>query len=395
MSGAAGKKKRVAVTVVIVIAALLLLCVALAVIPRHTTPDHAVETYDELAEKVRGLCELPPKEAIPDRDCSYVVYLKSRFSNKAVGYLVSFAPPDGCAKTVTVSCKLLRELPKDHRSITPTESYGEVDLAVRQEHLAFILNGVLYDIHGIDATDKFSQRAGEIARSIIDARDEASKPKRSIASFLNENDIAFSEASVNGHVLSVSLLSEGEGRCTLEDVKSIVRIYGAVHEDALEGEVKDVSIKIYDRNGALIYDARESVVSAPVDGPEGQNGRMDAQDGKSEQDVLDEVYELISSFNYSTQPSSKIKAVEVKGKKLVITLTKDGFDFLSIDRMFDRLEALLAEGGDYTQCEITMVNTKGECVYYMAGDLAFGSRISWISPAAESAFLDQVGPKRD
>ena len=383
------------ISAVLLLAAALLLCLALFLIPRHTAPEYAAASYDDLANKVRDLCVLPPKEAIPSGDSSYVVYLKSRFSNKAVGYLVSFAPPDGCAKWITVSCKLLSELPKDHRSITPTESYGEVDLAVRQEHLAFILNGVLYDIHGIDATDKFSQRAGEIARSIIDARDEASKSKRSISGFLNENDIAFSEASVNGHVLSVSLLSEGEDRCTLEDVKSIVRIYGAVHEDAIEGEVKDVSIKIYDRNGALIYDARESVVSAPVDGPEGQNGRMDAQDDRSEQDVLEKVYELISSFNYSTQPSSKIKAVEVKGKKLVITLTKDGFDFLSIDRMFDRLEALLAEGGDYTQCEITMVDTKGKCVYYMAGDFAFGSRIAWISPAAESAFLDQVGPKRD
>ena len=51
MTGAAGKKRRVFVSAVILIAALLLLCVALTVIPRHTTPEYAVEAYDELAEK--------------------------------------------------------------------------------------------------------------------------------------------------------------------------------------------------------------------------------------------------------------------------------------------------------------------------------------------------------
>ena len=169
MSGAAGKKKRVAVTVVIVIAALLLLCVAPAVIPRHTTPDHAVETYDELAEKVRGLCVLPPKEAMPDGDSGYVVYLKSRSSNKAVGYLVSFAPPDGCAKTVTVSCKSLRVLPEDSRSIRPTETCGEVGLWVGKDHLCFLLDDCRYDIHGVTASESFLQTARELAGSIIDA----------------------------------------------------------------------------------------------------------------------------------------------------------------------------------------------------------------------------------
>ena len=220
-------------------------------------------------------------------------------------------------------------------------------------------------------------------------------PKRPIASFLKEKDISFSEAGVHDRVLSVSLLSEGEGRCTLEDVKAIMCIYGAVHEDAIEGEVKDVTIRICDKNGSLIYDASEYGVSAPEDGPEGQNGGTDAQDDKSEQEVLDAVCEIISSYNSSIEKTSRIKSAEAQGKKLVVTLSQDIFDFRALDSVFDRLESLLARGGAYTQCEITMVNTKGECVYYMAEDFPFGSRIAWISPAAESAFLDQVGPRRD
>ena len=49
MNDAAGKKKRAVVFVVILIVAVLLLCVALTMIPQHTTPEYAVETYDELA----------------------------------------------------------------------------------------------------------------------------------------------------------------------------------------------------------------------------------------------------------------------------------------------------------------------------------------------------------
>ena len=169
MTGEAGKKKRVVISVIIMIVAVLLLCLALFVIPRHTTPEYAVASYDDLAEKVRGLCSLPPKEAIPDGDNSYLVYLKSRFSNKVVGYLVSFTPQDGCAKRITVSCKSLSELPENSGSILPTETCGEVGIWVNKEHLCFILDECRYDIHGITASESFLKTARELAGSIIDA----------------------------------------------------------------------------------------------------------------------------------------------------------------------------------------------------------------------------------
>ena len=169
MTGAAGKKRRVFVSAVILIAALLLLCVALTVIPRHTTPEYAVEAYAELAEKVHGLCILPEKAMLAGTDLSCTVYVRSRFSNKAVGYLVSFTPQDGCAKRITVSCKLLSELSEDSTSIQPTETCGEVGMWVSKNHLCFILEDCRYDIHGMTASESFLQTARELAGSIIDA----------------------------------------------------------------------------------------------------------------------------------------------------------------------------------------------------------------------------------
>ncbi len=169
MNDAAGKKKRAVVFVVILIVAVLLLCVALTMIPQHTTPEYAVETYDELAEKVRGLCSLPEKSMLAGTDLSCIVYVRSRFSNKVVGYLVSFTPQDGCAKRITVSCKLLSELPEGSGSIPTTETSGEVGIWVNKEHLCFILDDCRYDIHGVTASESFLQTARGLAGSIIDA----------------------------------------------------------------------------------------------------------------------------------------------------------------------------------------------------------------------------------
>ena len=72
------------------LAGILLVCLALLLIPMHPSPEYAVANYDELAKIVNGYCRLPEKDALPDTDCSCFVYLKSRFSNKAVGYLLGF-----------------------------------------------------------------------------------------------------------------------------------------------------------------------------------------------------------------------------------------------------------------------------------------------------------------
>ena len=50
------------ISTVILLAAALLLCLALILMPRHITPEYAVASYDALANKLRGLCVLPPKK---------------------------------------------------------------------------------------------------------------------------------------------------------------------------------------------------------------------------------------------------------------------------------------------------------------------------------------------
>ncbi len=158
------------VCIAVLIAGIVLICLALLLIPLHTTPEYTVANYGELARIVNGRCILPEEEALPDTGCSCVVYVRSRFSNVVVGYLLGFTPSNGCAGSITVSCKALVELPESQRSITPSEACGEVGLAVKRDHLCFILKSCRYDIHGVDAADGFVHTARSLAQSIIDAR---------------------------------------------------------------------------------------------------------------------------------------------------------------------------------------------------------------------------------
>ena len=158
------------VCIAVLIVGIVLICLALLLIPLHTTPEYAAANYGELANMVKGRCILPEEEALPDTGCSCVVYVKSRFSNAVVGYLLGFTPSNGCARSVTVSCKALDELPEGQRSITPSEAWGGVGLAVKRDHLFFILESCRYDIHGVDAADGFVDMARSLAQSIIGAR---------------------------------------------------------------------------------------------------------------------------------------------------------------------------------------------------------------------------------
>ena len=151
------------------LACVLLIGLAVLLIPRRPAPEYAAASYEELAEKVRGCCFLPEKEMLPDTGSHYLVYLKSRFSHRAVGYLLSYSPPDGCAERISITCKALEERPEGYGSITATEAWGEVGLAVKEDFLCFVLNGCRYDIHGDGASEGFPQTARALARSIIHA----------------------------------------------------------------------------------------------------------------------------------------------------------------------------------------------------------------------------------
>ena len=225
------------------------------------------------------------------------------------------------------------------------------------------------------------------------------KTIRAISTFLAEKEIEYSDVRVSDRTLSVKLLSSGDNRCTLDDVKAIQAIYEAVHAQTIEGQVKNVGIEIYNTDGILIYDILENDVDNPIENLEQLVKTNSEQKGEfTANDILLKAESIVTEFPYSIQQSWITESTEISGQKLQLTLCENNNDISSLDDIkviYENLEAYSLSTNAITQCEITVTNSSGNCVLYMAGDFLFGNCIAWVSPEAESSFIAQEGPRKN
>ena len=153
---------------------LLIICgtllVVIMLVPRHSSPEYNVQNYETLSRLTEGKCILPDKTVLSGERCHFVVYLRSRFSNSVVGYLIGCDLNEEYAKGFSLDCKSIAVLPEEARSIKPTMEYQSIGLAVDYHHLSFVMDNYRYDVHGTETTDGFQQFAILIAQSIIDQR---------------------------------------------------------------------------------------------------------------------------------------------------------------------------------------------------------------------------------
>ena len=164
MAKIAVKKAALVSATVIGVFAVLLLLLHFIPIPIYPSPEHDVGSYEELTDEIAGLCIIPDKNMFSYDESQYTVYLESRFSNKAIGYLISFPAEVEAASSISVESKAINEFPDESKEIAPTAFYKGVGLETYENHICFILNDFRYDIHG-----SFEEMALSIAQNIIDA----------------------------------------------------------------------------------------------------------------------------------------------------------------------------------------------------------------------------------
>lgn len=158
----------VSASIIGVFAVLLLLLRFIPIIPIYPSPEHDVGSYEELMDEIDGLCIIPEKNMFNYDESHYTVYLESRFSDKAIGYSISFPAEGEAASSISAASKAVNELPDESKKITPSTSYDGVELEVGENHICFILNDFRYDIHGYNINDSFEQAALSIVQNIID-----------------------------------------------------------------------------------------------------------------------------------------------------------------------------------------------------------------------------------
>ncbi len=219
---------------------------------------------------------------------------------------------------------------------------------------------------------------------------------QTIYSALSERKISFSDASISEQTLFVKLLSTGDTRCTLADVKAIQAIYEVVRAQTINEIVKNVDIEIFNPEGKRIYDVHENNVSSPMEYVENSMKEVRKNTEMKGDEVLSEVANIVDRYPYSIK-ESKINVVnEFSSEKLQLTLQEIGDttkSVSSVNGIYDAIESLSRSTGVITQCEITVQDIDGGCVLYMAGDFLYGNCIAWISPMAERSFFIEEGPR--
>ena len=224
----------------------------------------------------------------------------------------------------------------------------------------------------------------------------ADELKKTVSSYLDQKDITYSSVTVDNNTLSVVLLSNGEDRCTLEDVKAIHAIYEAVHAQTIDGDIKNIGIEIYNTNGVLIYDIFEKNVSLPIENAELLvDSSLFQKTGSDDNNILSITQSIVSSFPFSIQLAHVVRAEELTGNKVTLSLTKENDTNIMSDvrSIYEQLESYALSTGAIVECEISVFNTNGDCVLYMAGDFQYGNCIAWISPIIEKSFFAEEGPQ--
>lgn len=221
--------------------------------------------------------------------------------------------------------------------------------------------------------------------------------KRNIISYLDNKEVNYSSIDIDNQVLSIKLLSNGENRCTIDDVKAVQAVYEAVHGQTVSEKIEDVSIEVYDINNKLIYDVYENDVFSLVENAEllVKQSVVSEQDVTSE-DILSNVKNIVTRYSYYIQNVNVEKAEEITGRKLELILCESGNSANPMGDttfIYESLEAYSLSTGAITQCEITVFDSENECVVYMAGDFQYGNAVAWVSPKIESEFIAHEGPE--
>ena len=88
---------------------------------------------------------------------------------------------------------------------------------------------------------------------------EADKAEQMINSYMLEKKVNYTNSQVVDKVLTVEMVSNGKGRSTVEDIKSVRAIYEAVYS----GEyVEGLNITIRDADGEVIMDMSQPNIAA-------------------------------------------------------------------------------------------------------------------------------------
>lgn len=218
--------------------------------------------------------------------------------------------------------------------------------------------------------------------------------EKSIGSYLRERNINYISTDISKDTLTVNLISTGSDRCTIDDVKAIHSVYTAVHSCDADDAIQNVQISIFNSDKVQIYDHYQADMAIANDASRHWNG----ENAKILSEAPKEALRLITaSHPFTMEQLDFLKADGISGQAADISVTPmdEGSVTLSdLRSLYEEMEEYAVASGAMTQCSLSMMNEKNECMFYLTGDMGYGNILAWVSPEMEANVIENEGPTR-
>lgn len=208
-----------------------------------------------------------------------------------------------------------------------------------------------------------------------------------VQDYLAEHSIPYRSVTDSEQIIIVELVSQGTGRCTLEDVKALQVLNEALQcDEGLDG-AKGLQVVIYDISDTVIYDVYT------VRNPRTNEQKGEAYSVVSEEILKEKAIALMNDYpceikevTYTEQNTGISKlGLEVE------VAQEDIASMLDLSVLNDKIKECFYNDG-LSQFIVNMEDTNGECFSYVIVDFWANECSAWISPDVQGDFTRLVGP---
>lgn len=234
-----------------------------------------------------------------------------------------------------------------------------------------------------------------VAAALLCARTfgRADTLEKSIGSYLRERNINYTSTDISKNTLTVNLVSTGSDRCTIDDVKAIHSIYTAVHSRDVDDTIQNVQINIFNSDEVPIYDHYQADAAIANDASRHWNDENANLLSEAPENAL---RLITASHPFTVEHLNFLKADGINGQSADISVTPMDINSVTLSDLrilYEEIEEYAVASGAITQCSLSMINEKNECMLYLTGDMGYGNIIAWVSPEMEANVMENEGPK--
>lgn len=209
-----------------------------------------------------------------------------------------------------------------------------------------------------------------------------------VQDYLQEQGISYRAVTESGQTITAELISQGDGRCTLEDVKALQVLNEALWYDERLDEIKGLQVMIYDISDTVIYDvytARNPLVN--------EQKRVAAYSAVSEETLKEKAVALMDKYPCEVKEVIYTKQdTGISKLELEVEVTQENIaSVLDISVLNDKIMVGFCNDG-LSQFILNMKDTDGECFSYVIIDFLASECSAWISPDVQEEFNRLVGP---